>query len=121
MILDTNLRLELKKDAAASASEPEFHVDFVDWTPDGETTAPATTRGALSASADAVILDAPGSYNPRREPIYIAIHNKDTASHTFTVKTDDGTTERIIFKKAIEAGGTLQYNRQLGWYREAVV
>ena len=115
MILDTNLRLELKKDAAASASEPEFHVDYVDWSREGKESSPAVSRGALSASADVVILAAPGDNNPRREPIRFTVYNKDTASHSFTLKTDDGTTERIITRQTLLTLETLSWEKGSGW------
>ena len=120
MILDTTLKLEAVLAGAVAANQPEVHVDYEDVNKDGRRTNPAPFRVALNSNTDVTILAAP-VLNAVREPIYIAIYNKDTAAVTVTVKTDDGSTERIIVKKTIEAGGTLQYNRQLGWFREAVV
>ena len=120
MILDSTLKLEAVLAGAVAANQPEVHVDYEDINKEGHRTNPAPFRVALNNSTDVTILAAPVQ-NPVREPIYISIYNKDTAAVTVTIKTDDGTTERIIFKKAIGAGETLQYNRQLGWFREAVV
>lgn len=120
MILDTSTKLEAVLAGAVAANQPEVHVDYFDYNPSGQPTPPATFRVALNSNTDVTILAAPVA-NPIREPTYISIYNKDTSGVTITIKTDDGTTERIIFKKAIGAGESLQYTRQNGWYREAVV
>jgi hypothetical protein len=104
LILDTNLRLEAVLAGAITTSQPEYHVCFVDWNQNAETTPPAVSRGALNSTSDVTILAAPGSVNPRREVQKLVIYNKDTVSATVTVKTDDGTTERIERKRRCLAG-----------------
>jgi len=115
MILDTTLRLEAVLAGAVAANQPEVHVDFVDWTPEGVQGVPATFRVALNSATDVTILAAP-VLNPKREPIEINIYNKDTASVTVIVKTDDGTTEYIIVRRTLTTLQTLSWKRNVGWF-----
>lgn len=120
MILDTSLRLEAVLDGAVAANQPEVHVDYVDYISHQETPVPSTYRVALNSNNDVTILAAPTA-SPKREVLRVSIYNKDTAAVGITVKTDDGTTERIVYYKAISAKETLQYVKGVGWFREAVV
>ena len=96
-------------------------MDFIVWNTDGVPTKPQTYRTALNSNTDVTILAAPGTNGQVKEPVGVSIFNKDTANVTVTVKTDDGTTERIIIKRTIGADETLHYMKGIGWYREAVV
>jgi hypothetical protein len=116
LILDTNLRLEAVLAGAITTSQPEYHVCFVDWNQNAETTPPAVSRGALNSTSDVTILAAPGSVNPRREVQKLVIYNKDTVPATVTVKTDDGTTERIERKASVPASASLCWEKDVGWY-----
>jgi hypothetical protein len=116
LILDTNLRLEAVLAGAITTSQPEYHVCFVDWNQNAETTPPAVSRGALNSTSDVTILAAPGSVNPRREVQKLVIYNKDTVSATVTVKTDDGTTERIERKASVPSLASLCWEKDVGWY-----
>ncbi len=118
--MDTNLALEAVLGGAVAANQPEYHVVYADFISHQEATIPVIGRGALNGGTDVTLVAAP-SASPKREIHYVSIYNKDTASVTITVKTDDGTTERIVFKKAIAPGEALQYNKAIGWFREAVV
>ena len=119
MILDTTLKLEAVLAGAVSANQPEYHVDYVDRNTAGEETMPAFSRGALNSASDVTILSAPTSNTPRREIQRISIYNKDTASITVTIKTDDGTTERILIRKTIGTLDSLCWEKGLGWYTTA--
>lgn len=116
MILDTNLKLEAVLAGAITTSQPEYHVYFVDWNQNAETTPPAVSRGALNSTTDVTILSAPGALNPRREVQKLVIYNKDTLAVIVTVKTDDGTTERIERKTTLNAGDSLCWEKDVGWY-----
>lgn len=117
MILDPTLKLEAVLAGAVSANQPEVHVDFVDYNNEGVPTLPSDFRVALNSASDVTILAAPTL--PRREVLRISIYNKDTASITVTVKTDDSTTERIIIKKTIGTLDSLCWEKGLGWYTTA--
>jgi hypothetical protein len=49
----------------------------------------------------------------------ISIYNKDTVLHNVTVKYDVSSTEKIIYKGDVAAGGTLNYNDSTGWIYQA--
>ncbi len=115
-----SLKLEAVLAGAVSANQPEVTVDYIDWNTQSEATPPATFRTALNSNTDVTILAAAQTTanvgNPVREPIRVAIYNKDTASVTVTVKTDDGTTERIIIKATLLTLESLHWDRANGWY-----
>ena len=115
MILIAGLKMEAVLAGAVSANQPEVTVDYRDWNPAGEPTQPATFRVALNSNTDVTILAAP-TPNPVREPLEISIYNKDTASVVVTVKTDDGTTERIIIKQTLLTLESLCWSKKEGWY-----
>lgn len=115
MILDTITKLEAVLAGAVAANQPEVHVDYFDWNKSGMPTPPGMYRVALNSGTDVTILAAPVQ-NPVREPFRISIYNKDTASVTVIVKTDDGTTERIITKVTLATLETLNFEKMRGWY-----
>lgn len=116
MILNgTLISLQAVLAGAASANQPECHVAYVDYNKEGNVTPPTIQRTALNSTTDAIILAAP-PFNPTREVISASIYNKDTASVTVTVKTDDGTTERIIAKATLLTLEVLCYEKGQGWY-----
>lgn len=115
MILDTLTKLEIDLDAAITTNQLDVQVSYVDWNKSGVTTNPAMFRTASNSTTDVTILAAPVQ-NPIREVLRVAIYNKDTATATVTVKSDDGTTERIEAKQALLSGETLAYERGMGWY-----
>lgn len=115
MILTTLLRLEAVLAGAVSANQPEVHVDYVDWNLSNETTAPDTVRTALNSTTDVTILAAP-IMNPKREVARMTVYNKDTASVTVIIKTDDGTTERIITRRTLLTLETLAFEKGVGFY-----
>ena len=116
MILDsTLLKLEAVLAGAVAANQPEVVVDYFDYNRDGNLTKPATFRVALNSTTDVTILAAPRQ-DFVRDTQRISIYNKDTASVTVTVKTDDGTTERILIKATLLTLETLNWEKGLGWY-----
>ncbi len=117
MILDsTILKLEAVLAAAVAANQPEATVNFTTWNTDGVESKPSTFRVALNSITDVTLLAAPGTQGVVREVKRLSIYNKDTASVTVTVKTDDGTTERIERKVTLLVGETLAFERGRGWY-----
>jgi len=116
MILDkTTLKLEAVLAGAISANQPEATVTYVTWNNDGVPTKPGTFRAALNSTTDVTILAAPGQQGWVLEPISIAIYNKDTASVTVIVKTDDGT-ERILVRQTLATLESLCWDKGVGWY-----
>ncbi len=116
MILNgTLMHLEAVLAGAVAANQPEAIVDYIEYNPQAMATPPAQVRTALNGNTDVTILAAP-TINPTREPIRVSIYNKDTASVTVTVKTDDGTTERIACKVTLLTLETLHFEKAHGWY-----
>jgi hypothetical protein len=117
MILDlTTLKLESVLAAAVTANQPEVHVFYQVQNIKNEQSKKATYRTALNSTTDVTILAAPTTQGEIREILTLQIYNKDTANVTVTVKTDDGTTERIMLKKLLLVGETLEWNRETGWF-----
>lgn len=115
MILDTLTKLEIVLSGAVATNQLDVHVAYVDWNKSGVTTNPAIYRTASNSTTDVTILAAPVQ-NPIREVLRASIYNKDTASVTVIVKTDDGTTERIITKVTLATLETLNFEKDKGWY-----
>ena len=109
MILDINTKLEAVLAGAVAANQPEVHVFYADWNASNEMTAPTLFRAALNSTTDVTILAAPVA-NPKREVLSMTLYNKDTATVTATIKTDDGT-ERILVKKALATLETLHFSK----------
>lgn len=115
MILDSSMKLEAVLAGAVSTSQPEAHVGYVDFTIEGKQTRPAPFRVSLNSTTDVTILASPTG-NAVRKTESISIYNKDTASVTVTVKTDDGSTEKIVVKQTLATLETLCWDLGVGWY-----
>lgn len=120
MILDTIIRLEAVLGGAITTTQPEYHVYFRDRNKHGEYAEPGLSRGAFNSTTDVILLAAPGDNNPRREIEEAAIYNKDSVNVTVIVKTDDGTTERLIVQITLATLETLHYTKGEGWYATTV-
>lgn len=116
MILDQNTKLEAVLSGAPSANQPEFHVDSIDYNNANDPTVPTPARGELTGGTDVTLLAAAQAPNIRREVEHLSIYNKDTATVTVFVKTDDGTNERIIGRVSLATLETLHYEKDTGWY-----
>jgi hypothetical protein len=114
MILVPGTSLQIVLAGAVAANQLEVHVDYVDWNPQGVKTPPAPYRVATNNTTDVVILAAPVA-NPVREPIEVNVYNKDTASATVIIKTDDGTTEFIIERRTLTTLQTLNWKTNTTW------
>lgn len=118
MILDdTTLKLEAVLTGAVAANQPEVHVDYKVWNAEGTTSRPATYRTALNSTTDVTILAAPTTKGYVLEPMRVVIYNKDTASVTVIVKTDNGTTERIEVRQTVTTLKSLCWEQGVGWYQ----
>jgi hypothetical protein len=120
LILTNDLTLEAVLGGAVSANQPEFHVDYfvrdnnapqqnIAWQPPK----PSTLRGALNSTTDVTLISpTTGRYSTQgfvAEVTGASIYNKDTTSVTATVKTTDGSTDRLILKVTLLANETLVY------------
>jgi hypothetical protein len=121
LILDSSLTLEAVLGGAVAANQPEFHVDyFVRDNNANQTLKPATLRGALNDTTDVTLISpTTGRYSTQgfvAEVTRASIYNKDTGSVTVTVKTTDGSTDRIVCKATLATTETLIYTNTGEWY-----
>jgi hypothetical protein len=121
MILTPGVKLEAVLAGAITTSQPEVHVSYRLYNTAGEKTKPTLYRTVLNSTTDVtLILDQSGGAIPQQgfvlEILSLNIYNKDTVSATVTVKTDDGTTERIVRKVTLLTLETLSYQKDEGWY-----
>jgi len=121
VILTPGLSLQAVLSGAVSANQPEVHVDFAQYNQSGEQSKPGSYRTALNDTTDVTLIkDDAGNSLPTAglslSVLSLSIYNKDTSSITVTVKTDDGTTERIRRKHTLLTGETLSYEISEGWY-----
>ena len=112
----TNLNLQAVLAAAVAANQPETHVSYTIYNAKGTDSKPSLYRSALNNTSDVNILAAPTVQGTVFEVTEVIIYNKDTLPVTVTVKTDDGTTERIITKQTLNTTEALMYHVNHGWY-----
>lgn len=112
MILDPTLTLEAVLGGAVTSDQPEFHVEFRDYNASGEVTKHAVLRGELNSTTD-VTLVGPPQAGFIREVTGVSITNIDTAVVTLTIKTTDGSTDRIRFRKLLAVGQSFNYGPKL--------
>jgi hypothetical protein len=115
----TTLKLQAVLAGAVATTQPDVHVWFYDVPATKkdsfEDYRPAMKRTATNSTTDVDICSAPSVDNTTRVIQSIAIHNKDTASVTITIKTDDGTTEYTAFKATLATLECATYEDGLGW------
>ena len=119
MILNSDITLEAVLAGAVSANQPEFHIDYIIRDNSGTPMPkPGMLRGALNSTTDVTLISpSTGRYETQgfvAEIQNLAIYNKDTATVTVTIKTTDGTTERIIAKIVLLTGESACWAAQSG-------
>lgn len=115
----TTLKLQAVLAGAVATTNPDVHVWFYDVPATKkdsfEDYRPALKRTATNGATDVDICSAPSVDNTTRVIQNIAVHNKDTASVTLTIKTDDGTTEYTVFKVTLATLESATYEHGHGW------
>jgi hypothetical protein len=115
MILDSTLRLEAVLAGAVATNQPNVHTHFIDYNPAGEKSRPVTSRNLLNSTTDVIIAAAPRA-DVIRELERVSVYNRDTASVTVLIKTDNGTTEHPIIRTVLTTLQTLHFEKGTGWY-----
>lgn len=113
--LDTTLiSLQAVLAGAPATSQPECHVWYYDVPAQAKETNEEYKifmyRSVANSGTDVVICPAPPTSGTTRHIVCFAYHNKDTASVVLVIKTDDGTTERVMLKKTLTTLQTLWYD-----------
>lgn len=114
MILDPMAKLEIVLAGAVASNQLTINGSFRYWNDSGDPTKPAAIRKVTTDTADVTLIAAPQT-GFLAELIDLSVYNKDTATATPTIKTDDGT-ERIDRKVSLLTLETLNYERGRGWY-----
>lgn len=114
MILDTGSKLEAFLAGSVSASQPQIHVTYAPWNPQGVIVKPTTFRVVMTDTTPVTILAAPVT-NPTLEILGVDVYNKDSASVTLTIQIDDGTTDWVWVKYALATVKTFQWRKYTGW------
>lgn len=116
MIATNSVKLEVVLGGAVAANQPEVVVIYIVHNVQGQQTKPLMSRTATNNGTDVTILASPTTQGEVHEVQRLSVYNKDSAAVTATIKTDDGTTERIIVSKSVDAGKTLHFESGTGWY-----
>lgn len=110
IILDaTTKSLEVILGGAITTSQLPWTTSYVDV---DQTTfaasAASTSDGATNSGTAVSIVAAPAS-GKSRQVKFISVYNADTAAATVTIRLNDNSTTRIIFKATLAVGDTLQF------------
>ena len=113
------MTLEAVLAGAVSANQPEFHIDYLVRDNTGVfTPKPGLLRGELNSTTDVTLISpSTGRYASQAfvaEILSLTIYNKDTATVTVTIKTTDGTTDRIQAKIVLLTGESVCWNSASG-------
>lgn len=116
MIVTDTIKLEVVLGGAVTANQPEVVVIYSVHNIQGTQTKPLIFRTATNSGTDVTILAATGIQGEVHEVQRLSVYNKDTASVTVIIKTDDGTTERIVMRAVLLTLETLHFEKGAGWY-----
>lgn len=113
IILDaTTDTIEMVLGGAITTTNPDYYISYVDVT---TTTYSAednhgTTNGVTAVTA----LSAP-SASTQRQVKFISVFNRDTANVTLTIRLDDTSVERTLWRGTLAANEMVQYADGEGW------
>lgn len=109
LLLDTSTKLQLVLAAAHASAALEIVAAWLDIT--GH--APGLTTQTSNGATDVDVVAAPAS--GLRAVKSLTVFNSDSAAATVTLKTDNGGTERRVFKATLAVGDSLIYEDGRGW------
>ena len=113
MILNTTTdTLEILLGATVSANQASFVCHFNEMS--SSTLVPKSSNGSTNNTTPVTIISAP-SLSYQRQLKYLNIENNDTSSITVTIRFNDSSNTRIIFKATIGVGENLIYSVEEGW------
>lgn len=112
VLASTTDKLEVDLNAAHTTNALPFLACWRDLTTTGYT--PGRSFGNTNGTTDVDMVAAPAASTQRVIDL-IQIANRDTVSHTVTVRFVDNTTEYNIFSAIVSPGDIIQYVDGLGW------
>jgi hypothetical protein len=109
IILDTITKtLEVILAGAITTTQLPFTVSYVDVNADFEVIAASELDGTTNSGTAVTMVPAPNA-TISRQIKFLSIPNVDTAAATVTVRLNNNTTTRIIWKGALAVGDVLTY------------
>ena len=113
MILDSTTKsIDVLMGEVITTSNPDYVVAYDDITT--TTFIPKSSDGALNGTSVVSIVSAP-SASTQRHVKYISINNTDTVSHTITIRLNNNSTNRVLYKATLAINEVLQYTEGLGF------
>lgn len=116
IILDTTTRkLELVLAAAPAANQLPFVASYVDISQSSPALTAASTNTSATNSTTAVTAVAAPGASTSRQLKFLSIQNADTAAATVTVRVNDNSTLRIVFKATLAVGDQICFTDAEGF------
>lgn len=113
MILNTTSdTFEILLGGTVAASQPTFVAHFNEMS--STTLVPKSSIGTTNNTTPVTLVSAPSS-TFQRQLKFLNIENIDTASVTFTVRFNNSSVTRTVFKATLAAGENLTYESEKGW------
>ena len=113
MVIDsTNETIELLLGASVAATQADFSCVFDEITPTILT--PNETNGSSNNTTPVTIVGSPSSGNARQVREVLVI-NRDTATITVTIRYNNTSITRTLFKATLQTGDCISFNIETGW------
>lgn len=114
MIIDaTNETIEILLGATVAANQATFACGYNSKTSAG--LVPVDINGATNNTTPVTIVSSPASSGDQNQVRSIVIENNDTASITLTVRYNNTSMTRTLFKATLQTGENLVYTAEKGW------
>lgn len=115
MIFDSNGKLQVSLAASPATTSPNFCAGYVTTTQTtAESTGPYAAVDVTSGTAWVDVIAAPAS-GKTNTVLRLTIHNGDTVSHTVSVRLYVSANGRMLVKRTILPGESLNYDQANGW------
>ena len=112
VVNSTNETIELLLGASVAATQADFSCVFDEITPN--TVTPSETNGSSNNTTAVTLVGSPPSGNARQVREVMVI-NRDTANITATIRYNNTSITRTLFKATLQIGDCISYNIETGW------
>lgn len=121
-LTNTTIKLQIVLAGAITTNQLKITCGWVDQNPQNEFTRGGQQQATSNSTTDVDLVNAlgTGKDNYVRNIDSIFVYNRDTASATVIIKTDDGGTEFEIVRRTLLTLEMLAYEHSKGWYTLAV-
>lgn len=104
--------LEIILAGAITATNPDYYVSYVDVTT--TTYVPGDANGATNGVTQVTMVAAPAG-STQRQIKFISVFNRDSANVTITIRLDDTSNERTLWRGILAPNEMVQYADGEGW------